>query len=196
MTSKQKYKVTIIGKSTTGKTSIVKRLKFDSFDECTECTIGVSFMIIQFKDVHYELWDTAGQERYHALLPMYFRNSKIIMFVFDLSNISSFDMFDGYIKLLSNMESYKIIVIGNKVDLVNDDDLEKEKVHISKKIDECTIKHRIYGQVFVSAKTGEGINLLVDMMYRCSLGLEYNNNDNIVLTNDNIVSDNNSKCYC
>jgi Ras-related protein Rab-5C len=41
--------------------------------------------------VKFEIWDTAGQERYHALTPMYYRNAKAAIVVFDVSNASSFD---------------------------------------------------------------------------------------------------------
>lgn len=37
----------------------------------------------------FEIWDTAGQDRFHALAPMYYRNSQAAIVVFDITKKAS-----------------------------------------------------------------------------------------------------------
>jgi GTPase SAR1 family protein len=37
------------------------------------------------KRVAMDIWDTAGQERYRSLLVMYYKNSDVIVIVFDVT---------------------------------------------------------------------------------------------------------------
>ena len=41
--------------------------------------------------VKFEIWDTAGQERFNALIPIYYRNAKAAIVVFDVTNKNSFE---------------------------------------------------------------------------------------------------------
>lgn len=38
-----------------------------------------------------KIWDTAGQERFKSLTPMYFRDAQGIIFVFDITDQSTFE---------------------------------------------------------------------------------------------------------
>jgi GTPase SAR1 family protein len=37
------------------------------------------------KTIAMDIWDTAGQERYRSLLVMYYKNSDVIIMVFDVT---------------------------------------------------------------------------------------------------------------
>ncbi len=161
-------KTTLIGASTTGKTSLVTRIKNNAFIDRLECTIGVSFTRLTHEGMNYELWDTAGQERFHSLLPMYFRGTRILIFVFDLSTESTFFIIEKYFKDLQAISNYKIIVVGNKLDLVNENDIKNIDYMIRDKIKKSIIADKVFDYVYISAKTGVNCDLLLDVMNKCS----------------------------
>ena len=116
-------KCVFAGASQVGKTAICKRMKNGSFTENPMTTIGNNFETI---DVPYEgqvykiqLWDTAGQERYQSIATSVFKTAKIILLVFSLDSVDSFNDLNRWIPLIRDTCSadVKIILIGNKSDL-------------------------------------------------------------------------------
>ena len=41
------------------------------------------------RKVVLQIWDTAGTERYRTLAPMYYRNAKVVIVVYDVTNMVS-----------------------------------------------------------------------------------------------------------
>ena len=119
-------KLTLLGESTTGKSTIVSRLLTNKFNESTGSTIGASFSSWKIDDVKYEIWDTAGQERFRCLCPIYFRASSGCICVFDVSDRKSFDNIDEWIRSFldhasnqntSNSSNLQVLLLANKTDL-------------------------------------------------------------------------------
>lgn len=166
-------KTTFIGASTTGKTSIVHRMKYETFIGASACTVGVNFMKIPLNGINYELWDTAGQERYFALSAMYFRNSKIIVFVFDVSSPQTLNAIDMFIPKLNELNNYKLIIIGNKTDLMSDKEIKNIDDIVNEKLKNSSISDNIYAYVSLSAKTGDNFDTFIEKLTKC--GMEINN---------------------
>jgi len=160
-------KVTMIGAKMTGKTTLVSRMHSGTFNFQTSCTIGVSFSKLKHNDITYEIWDTAGQERFLALLPMYLRNSKILIFVYDVSDPKSINMIDSYLKYLDNLDDFQIIVVGNKTDLMTETELSDIDYQIREKFKQFEIANRISEYVQISSKTGFNFDILMDKLYQC-----------------------------
>ncbi|OWK17038.1 RAB21, partial [Cervus elaphus hippelaphus] len=78
------------------------------------------------KRVNLAIWDTAGQERFHALGPIYYRDSNGAILVYDITDEDSFQKVKNWVKELRKMLGNEIClcIVGNKVDL------EKER-HVS-----------------------------------------------------------------
>ena len=61
-----KYKLVFLGDQGVGKTSIITRFMYDTFDNAYQATIGIDFlsktMYLEDRTVRLQLWDTAGQE--------------------------------------------------------------------------------------------------------------------------------------
>ena len=61
----RKYKLVFIGDQSVGKTSIISRFQFDTFDDHYQTTIGIDFVSktvpVDDGTVRLQLWDTAGQ---------------------------------------------------------------------------------------------------------------------------------------
>ena len=72
---KYKYKIVFLGNQAVGKSSMIHRALYDSFDESYQATIGIDFlskkMYVEDKTIVLNLWDTAGQERFKSLIPSY-----------------------------------------------------------------------------------------------------------------------------
>ena len=69
-----RYKLVFLGEQGVGKTCIINRFVYDSFDRNYQATIGIDFlsktMYLEDRTVRLQLWDTAGQERFRSLIPL------------------------------------------------------------------------------------------------------------------------------
>lgn len=73
-----------------GKTAILQTLVNGQFPQKVVSTMGACFQrhtcrAQNGREVSMDIWDTAGQEKYRSLLTMYYKNSDVIIMVFDLS---------------------------------------------------------------------------------------------------------------
>jgi len=117
-------KVVMLGASGVGKSSLVLRFVLDKFSDNTEATIGAAFLTksIVFEDytLKFEIWDTAGQERFKSLAPMYYRNSRVAIVVYDISNPESFEKAKEWVEEFRATEQNTervVALVGNKADL-------------------------------------------------------------------------------
>ena len=91
---KYKYKIVFLGNQSVGKTSIIHRFIYDSFDDSYQATIGIDFMsqkmYVEDKIIILNLWDTAGQERFKSLIPSYIKDSAVAIVCYDVTSRESF----------------------------------------------------------------------------------------------------------
>jgi small GTP-binding protein len=84
-TTVKKIKLVLLGNSGAGKTCMVQRMIYSTFNVHSSPTIGAAYSIYSVEsNIKIEMWDTAGQERFHSLLPMYARGAEIIIVVIDI----------------------------------------------------------------------------------------------------------------
>ena len=120
-----KCKCVLLGYQNTGKSCLVDRYVNDKFDNISQATIGCAFSLkhyfIDNSKVVFEIWDTAGNEKYFSILPMYFRNSDIILICIDLSNsdniMNEIDYWIEYIDNIIDISSKIICIVGTKSDI-------------------------------------------------------------------------------
>ncbi|CAB1413132.1 unnamed protein product [Pleuronectes platessa] len=90
------FRIIMLGDSTVGKSSLLKRYTENLFLESINQTVGVDFYV-HFLEVEpgvrvkLQFWDTAGQERFRSVTRSYYRNSVGGLLVFDITNRASFD---------------------------------------------------------------------------------------------------------
>ena len=135
------YKAITIGDSSVGKTSIIKRYMYNTFNKEILSTTGINYCI---KDVflknneklRLKIFDTAGQEKYKSISKNYFRNTDVILFVFDLNNEDSFDNISSWINLFNECNTKNLNIpkylLGNKSDLEKEVPQEKIDTFLSK----------------------------------------------------------------
>lgn len=120
---RSKYKLVFLGDESVGKTSIITRFMYDTFDETYKVTIGIDFvsktMYLEDRIVRLQLWDTAGQERFRSLIPSYIRDSSVAIVVYDITNRASFLNADQWIEDIKaeRGDDVVIMLVGNKTDL-------------------------------------------------------------------------------
>lgn len=166
------YKVVLLGDTSVGKTSIVHRFINGSFDAHISNTIGAAFStkLCNSKEnsdklIKIELWDTAGQERYRSLTPMYYRNSKVALVCFDMSNFKeTFERAKFWVDQVQlnvtqeGDERKSLKLIGNKSDLV--DEVGNSEEIMNEVAEYCNLTNTKY--YFTSAKTGKGVEELFE----------------------------------
>ena len=122
-TSTHKYKLVFLGEQAVGKTSIITRFMYDTFDTNYQATIGIDFlsktMYLDDRTVRLQLWDTAGQERFRSLIPSYIRDSSVAVVVYDITNKTSFANCDKWIEDVRAERGGEVVImlVGNKTDL-------------------------------------------------------------------------------
>ncbi|KAH3763648.1 Rab GTPase [Pelomyxa schiedti] len=115
-------KVVLLGHTSAGKTCLVGRLVQGQFVEALP-TIGASFqahrLSVDSRTVKLELWDTAGQERYRSLTPMYYRNARVALIVYDITSPESFSVAKKWVDELKLCAPQNLLLafVGNKSDL-------------------------------------------------------------------------------
>merc|ERR1719197_202781 len=90
-----KYKLVFLGEQAVGKTSVITRFMYDTFDNNYQATIGIDFLSktikLEDRSVRLQLWDTAGQERFRSLIPSYIRDAAAAVVVYDITRRKSFE---------------------------------------------------------------------------------------------------------
>lgn len=112
-------KIVLLGDSSVGKSSIITRLISETFFEHIESTIGASYHRFVLNNITLDIWDTAGQEKYRSITPLYYRDAKVALIIFDVTNEKSYKSVSYWMKELKYSGNYKIYIVGNKVDLLN-----------------------------------------------------------------------------
>eukprot|EP00330_Aristerostoma_sp_ATCC50986_P011583 CAMPEP_0114586246 /NCGR_PEP_ID=MMETSP0125-20121206/9521_1 /TAXON_ID=485358 ORGANISM="Aristerostoma sp., Strain ATCC 50986" /NCGR_SAMPLE_ID=MMETSP0125 /ASSEMBLY_ACC=CAM_ASM_000245 /LENGTH=127 /DNA_ID=CAMNT_0001781595 /DNA_START=47 /DNA_END=430 /DNA_ORIENTATION=+ len=122
MTTKNTFKVVMLGEGRVGKTSLTLKYCVNKFDENQESTINASYLDkeVKFGDQSKKLaiWDTAGQEKFAAMAPIYYRDAEGAVLVYDITYRESFDKVQKWMAELKNHadEDIDIVIAGNKCD--------------------------------------------------------------------------------
>ena len=126
-------KVTLIGESSVGKTSIINRYTRNAFTQELESTLGANYsqkkIELHGKKNRMDLWDTAGQEKYRAIGRHFYKESYIVCLVYDISNLDSFEKLKEvwYPELKEYGEKLRILaLVGNKIDKYLEEEVKEE----------------------------------------------------------------------
>ncbi|XP_077092398.1 ras-related protein Rab-41 isoform X2 [Siphateles boraxobius] len=152
----RKFKLVFLGEQSVGKTSLITRFMYDSFDNTYQATIGIDFlsktMYLEDRTVRLQLWDTAGQERFRSLIPSYIRDSTIAVVVYDITNLNSFQQTSKWIDDVRTERGSDVIImlVGNKTDLA-----DKRQVTL----DAAEKKARDLGVMYIETSAKAGYNV-------------------------------------
>ena len=131
----QFVKCIFLGRAASGKTSIIK--KYTSNTEPSNQyrrTIGVDFsnksITINFKPTVLQLWDITGGERFQPVTRVFYKGSRAVFLVYDITDRASFEMVKQYFEfLIKNLPASEAVycLIGNKGDLAAEREVSIEE---------------------------------------------------------------------
>ena len=161
-------KVVLLGTTMVGKTSIVTRVTSGEFDPSIKPTIGACYASKSFdvngKTVKLQIWDTAGQERFKTLVPMYYRGAKVAVIVFsvtDAASLAEIDFWATGVKAGASPPP-EILIIGNKIDLVEERTVSTEQgAEVAKKYNAEYFE--------ISATTGANVEQMITRVAEVAL---------------------------
>lgn len=147
------YKIVIAGDENVGKTSLVRQYCEGRFETSRVSTIGVDFqtkvITLPNGEVKLSIWDMAGQDRFEIVRSGFYRGTRATALVYDLNIPDTLEHLQRwYEETRANCSCQKFVVVGNKLDLVSEQD-----TRFAEKFAQLIgSKHLI-----TSAATGEGV---------------------------------------
>ena len=135
-------KAILLGESGVGKTNLINVSIGLDFDESIGSTYFNSFVEKMFKINNEKyimhLWDTIGQEKFRPLTKLFYKDSKIVIFVYDKANKKSYEALnywnDEIDTVLGDDVKFIKAVVGNKEDLDEEEVDENEAREFAKSI--------------------------------------------------------------
>ncbi|KAJ3379164.1 hypothetical protein HDU92_006854 [Lobulomyces angularis] len=167
----RKFKLVFLGEQSVGKTSLITRFMYDTFDNTYSATIGIDFlsktMYLEDRTVRLQLWDTAGQERFRSLIPSYIRDSSVAVVVYDITNRNSFMNTTKWVDDVRAERGNDVIIVlvGNKTDL-------NEKRQVTTEDGEKKAKEFNVMFIETSAKAGYNVKALFRRIAQALPGME------------------------
>ena len=131
--SENSIKVILVGDSGVGKTNLIAVATGQKFICNSLATTTCSYMLIKLKinNIEYKvnLWDTMGQEKYKSMTKIFFKNSKIVLYVYDATKRVTFDSLKNWKSLIDDIlgDTYLIGVVGNKCDLYLSEEVKENE---------------------------------------------------------------------
>ena len=137
-------KICLLGDCKVGKTSLIRYFNGEDFNDIYEPSLTCNFINkkVTYKNIEIEIpiYDTIGDEKFRMLNQMFYKDSAIIIFVYDIANKNSFENIKNfwYNEIKNYIETESLMVIlGNKEDLYEDQEVEEEEAKdYAKSIDE------------------------------------------------------------
>ncbi|PWG05113.1 Rab family GTPase [Polaribacter aquimarinus] len=144
-------KVLLVGNFGVGKTSLIRRFVLNEFSEDYISTIGVrvSKKVVEYQNetIKLMIWDVAGTSGNEKIPKAYFLGAHGAMFVFDLSREETFLTIDKNLQMVKDLSGIEnITIVGNKKDLLTDEEVQNVVKKVSVDIDLIT-----------SAKEGDNV---------------------------------------
>ena len=163
-------KVIVLGDSSVGKSSIIRRLCFKDFHDAIPTTISIEHYnyLVKVNDfiVRMQIWDTAGQEKYNSIIKKYYESTDFGIYVYSIEDKQSFDRIKDWVynanenNAKTGNNEMKNILLGNKKDLGD----EKRKITfeqgeaLAKEYKFCLFK-----EISCKLQTEEEINNILDV---------------------------------
>ncbi len=154
------FKITVIGDSAVGKTSLIKQYTQNSFEDDYISTIGAQFSIynedIDGDKCNLFFWDIAGEKEFKFLRSQFYMESKAVILVYSLEEnnqgIESLKhLNDWHEDIKKYCGEIPVIIFANKVDLIDEDNLDDSEIQ------KFVNKNNFIGVYRTSAKTGKGV---------------------------------------
>ena len=168
-----RFKIAVVGDGAVGKTSLIKKYTKGTFEKDYIKTIGAQLSKYN-KEINGDMvrlifWDIAGQDDFTFLHHLFYKEAKAAIIVYSLEENelgkNSFTHIKNWHEVVvKNCENIPVVLFANKVDLMNENDLNETEIQRIVK------KYNFLGYYITSAKTGQGVikafNAIIENLYR------------------------------
>ena len=191
-------KVVLLGESGVGKTSIINQFISKKFNPKMSTSVSAQFTskVLEFPElkrkIRFDIWDTVGQEKYRSLTKIFYKDARIIIFVYDMTTEYSFNALKNYwySETVNNTDSEPLYAVcANKNDLY---DKATVKTEDAKQFAEEI--NAIFQNT--SAKSDTGINILFENLGKKIIDPSFDykslKKENIILKDNNNNNTNNN----
>ena len=135
------FKLIVVGNPSVGKSCLSLKGTTGKFEDNYVATVGFDFYSffakVEGKLIRLQIWDTCGQEGYRSLVQNFFRGTALAILVYAINDIKSYNDVGTWVKQLKAYSNpdIKMILVGNKNDLVNERKItEEEGIKTSKEL--------------------------------------------------------------
>ena len=202
MEESENIKIIVLGETGTGKTNLINAYFDKPFNKENFSTLAPEFSQKELKidgcNFLVGLWDTAGQEKYRSLSKVIINGSKIVVFVYDITNKKTFEELNFWVKSVEEVLGKEPIlgIAANKIDLFEEQVVEKE---------EGEKYANDIGALFAQTSATEDPKGFQDFIFRLlqkyieknGLGKKNIDNGRVTITKDNNKNNNKTnKCGC
>jgi small GTP-binding protein len=135
-------KVILLGESGVGKTNLINISTGGTFNEneisSSNSTFSMKKLTVKGSSYTIKIWDTIGQEKLRHLTKLFYNDSKIVVFVYDITVKDTFEQLKSYwVKDVDEKLGKDIVkgIVGNKIDLfINEQVTEEEGEEFAKSV--------------------------------------------------------------
>lgn len=175
-----KYSLIVVGKVSTGKTLLSRRLVGDPNTVVQPTVNGDTFSKItehKGKKIELQIWDTAGQETFKSVQKSYYQKADCCLIVYDATDrnlLGSFDNINEYLESIKEIsgENVPIILVGNKIDI------QDRPSEIAARMSKWCKDNNISEHYEVSALTDKNIDALsIAILDQCYSRMPKSNSD-------------------
>ena len=189
-------KIVVLGSSGTGKTSFCNLWVNNTFSEDYKATVmsEFSFKMYNYKGNYYkvQIWDLAGQDKNIYTSKVFTKGSHGGLILYDTQNKTSFENTIKWKKAIDDNARFidetplPIVLVQNKIDLVEPDNLKEDEEELKKFVDE----NGFITFTRTSCKTNQNINETMDFLLANIIDRleEYHKKTNIPFDNDKRTS--------
>lgn len=145
-------KIVLLGHFGVGKTSLIRKFVENEFSESYKVTIGVhiskkKLLTNTNEEMSLIIWDIEGTKDLKSTRSSYLLGTHGVLYVFDVNRPTTYNTIDEDLLLINKWcPKAPIKVIGNKIDLLTEEDI---RAKLEKKI--------IHNDFLTSAKTGNQV---------------------------------------
>jgi len=149
-------KIIILGGFAVGKTSLLKRYVSNEFTSDYLPTIGVNIktktITFEQEEIEFVIWDIADVVTHNTIPVAYLRGTHAAVLVYDVARESSYKRISEDLEGMKKIDpTIEIIVIGNKTDLTNTQNLNEIESEVNFKTDLFTsaLKNKNVEEIFL-----------------------------------------------